>query len=301
MMNDMLKTIQRSRYIFDRDLAEGEKARIKKDLSIGKDETIQAVLDDSAFKNLKQIVALTDKKIYWNTKQAHAELRTGDTKIQTGGPSQIKVADLKTASVFVQNTSSGMVIHIIDGENKWIRITLRWFENDEPLKMLFYYNLSKYCPGYSPNYRVNEERYGAYLKAHRGRTISVIPLIYDIFNHAIIAVLLISLILPRFFPGITFINTEKVVLFSVAVKLLGIIFRYRKSAYMNALLIVTVACSFILPNIFPRIESMWLGYAGLSTLFSVFDFDRVFKYLIIVVVIVSVVALFLQVFFGPLV
>ncbi|MDR3247270.1 MAG: hypothetical protein LBT39_00665 [Treponema sp.] len=305
-MKNILETLQRSRYVINLD--DEDQARVRKifqenRLPISGNERIQMVLDDSAFKNFGQVVVLTDKKIYWNLKSSHVELRTGDTLGATSGPSSISLKDLKAASVFVQNTSSGMVIHIIDGENKWIRITLKWFENDETLKMLFYYYLSRFVDNYNPSSQPNEERYGNYLKAHRGRSISVIPLVYDIFNHAIIAVLLLSMILPRFLHGNTFAGTEKILFLSVVVKLLGIIFHYRKSTYMNALLIIIIAGSFILPDTFIHIDNryLWLGYAALSTLFSLFDFDRIFKYLVIVLVILSVAALFLQFFYlGPL-
>jgi hypothetical protein len=306
-MNNFVKNLQRSRYVFRLD-PEAE-ARVKKDFSIADGETIQAVLDDSAFKNLKQGVVLTDKSIYWNIKNSHTESRSGDTVIKFGGSSsgssgrsnRIAVSHLETASVFAQNSSSGMVLHIIDEDN-WIRIPFKWFENDESLKILFYYYLSKFSRKYDPKYGANEERYAKYLKEHAGRTVSVIPLLYDIFNHAIIAVLLLSMIIPRFFQGKFFAETEKILFLSVVVKLLGIIFRYRKSAYMNSLLIVMISYSLVLPDIFPRVDKLyiWISYAALSTLFSVFDFDRVFKYLVIALVIVSTVALFLQFYLGPL-
>jgi hypothetical protein len=306
VMNNIIKAFQRGRYAIN--LGKDEQARVRKvfqghGLSIDKNEHIQMVLDDSAFKNLQWMVVLTDKKIYWNLKNSRAELRTGDTLVQSSGPGNVNLKDLKTASVLVQNSSGGMVIHIIDGESKWIRITLKWFENDEVLKILFYYYLSRFVDNYNPVTTANNERYETYLKARRGRTISVIPLVYDIFNHAIIAVLLLGIIFLRFLPGVNFINPERVILFSVVVKLLGVIFRYRKSAYMNALLIILISCSVILPGIFSRVDSryIWLGYAALSTLFSVFDFDRIFKYLVIIAVFASAAALFLQMFLGPLV
>jgi hypothetical protein len=67
---------------------------------------------------------------------------------------------------------------------------------------------------------------------------------------------------------------------------------------MNSLVIVSVSFFLILPEIFPRIEKLYLytGYAVLVTLFSVFDFDRIFKYLIIMLAAASALLLFLQFF-----
>jgi hypothetical protein len=261
------------------------------------------VLDDSPFKNLKQGIVLTDKKIYWNVSRAYSELQGGGTAITAKGPGSVMAEDLKTVSVFVQNTSSGMVIHMIESD-KWIRLTLKWFENDEALKILFYYYLSKFAGNYSPNHEANEERYTRYLKEHKGKSVSVIPLVYDIFNHALIGALILNVIISRFTGGQGFAENERIIFFSVAVKLLGILFRYRKSALMNSLLIIIISGFFILPGVFPRVNALFavLSYAASSTLFSIFDFDRIFKYLVFALAIASAAALFLQFFWlGPLV
>jgi hypothetical protein len=261
------------------------------------------VLDDSPFKNLKQGIVLTDKKIYWNVSRAYSEPGDGESAVTAKGPGSVRTEDLKTVSVFVQNTSSGMVIHMIE-PGKWIRLTLKWFENDEALKILFYYYLSKFAGNYNPNHGANEERYTGYLKEHKGKSVSVIPLVYDVFNHALIGALLLNLIVPRFTGGRGFAENGRIIFFSVTVKLLGILFHYRKSALMNSLLIVIGSAFFILPGVFPRVNAVFLalGYAAASTLFSIFDFDRIFKYLIFALAIASAAALFLQFFWlGPLV
>jgi hypothetical protein len=305
-MTDLLKMLRRGRCVVN--LEAGEKDKITKNFSIGRDENIQVVLDDSPFKNLERCVVLTDRRICWNVKRAQSELHGGaggsaaGTLISTGGPGSVMVEDLGTASVFVRTTSGGAVIHLIDS-GKWIRLTLKWFENGEMLRTLFYYYLSKFAGSYNPNDGANEERYRQYLKEHRGRSVSVIPLVYDIFNHAIIGVLLINLLIPKLFGGQGFAVTERIIFFSVALKLAGILFRYRKSSHMNSLLIIAVSCSLVLPDLFPRIDRslVTIGYAALSTLFSVFDFDRIFKYLVFALGLVAAGALFLQLFYlGPL-
>jgi hypothetical protein len=299
-MGTILQILGRSRYAVN--LGDDEKARITRAFSIHGGETIQVMLDDSPFKTLSRGVVFTDKRIYWNFAKARQEMREDEAATTTKGPSSVTAEDLKNASVFVRNTSSGIVVHLIDG-NIWIRFTLTRFENDETVKILFYYYLSKFAAKYNPDHNANEERYNQYLKEHKGKSISVIPLVYDIFNHAIIAVLLLNLIIPRLTGGRGFSDHERILFFSVAVKLLGILFRYRKSALMNSLLMGVLSCSFIVPDIFPRIDTfrMILGYAALSTLFSVFDFDRIFKYLIFALAIISAAALYIQIFFlGPL-
>jgi hypothetical protein len=279
-----------------------EQAAVKKDFSLDEDEHIQMVLDDSTLKNLKRGIALSDTKIRWNLKGARAELRGGETLVTTEGPGSVNTADLTGASVFVQNSSSGLVIHIVDS-NRHIRIPLRCFEGGESLKILFYYYLSKFAGNYNPAGEANREKYRAFLKTHRGRSVSLIPLVYDILNHIVTGILLAALFLPRLFPGLRFAAPERVLFFSAALKLLGILFRYRKSALMNSLAIGAVSFLILLPEIVPGIEKPYLyaGYALLVTIFSVFDFDRIFKYLIIILAAVSAFALFLQFFWlGPL-
>ncbi|MDR3147511.1 MAG: hypothetical protein LBU00_03930 [Treponema sp.] len=296
-MIDLLNILRRSRYVVNLDAA--EEARVKKSFSIDEAELIQLVLDDSPFKNRTQGVVLTDTKIHWNVK-AQGELHSGETL--TKGPGCVRAENLKTASVFVRNTSSGTVIHII-GTDTWIRLTLKWFENAESLKILLYYYLSRFVSNYNPDHVVNEEQFTGYVKEHKGKSISVIPLVYDIFNHAVTGVLLLNLLLPRITGGQGFAETERIIFFSVAVKLVGILFRYRKSVHMNSLLIVAVSCFMILPDVFPRIDRLLvtLVYAALSTLFSVFDFDRIFKYLVFALALAAALALFLQLFYlGPL-
>jgi hypothetical protein len=295
-----LRFLRRGRYVVSLDA--DEKARVKKIFSIGEGEVIQVVLDDSHFKNLKQCVVLTDEKIYWNVSRAQSDLYGSETVVTAKGPGFFAAENLKTASVFVRSTSSGTVIHIIDA-GKWIRLTLKWFENDEALRILFYYYLSKFSSNYNPRHDANEKQYKQYLKEHKGKIVSVIPLVYDIFNHAVIGALLLNLVISRFTGGQGFAGTEKIIFFSAAVKLAGILFRYRKSAYMNSLLIAVISGFYILPDLFPRIDGLFVtcGYAVLSTLFSVFDFDRIFKYLVFALAIVSAAALFLQLFYlGPL-
>ncbi|MDR2375706.1 MAG: hypothetical protein LBD96_04625 [Treponema sp.] len=300
MIAGLLEILRRGRYVVNLDAA--EKARVKKIFSIGEDETIQVVLDDSPFKNLKQCVLLTDKKVYWNISKAQSELRSGETLITTKGSGFVTVESLKTASVFVRDTDSGTVIHIIDAD-KWIRLTLKWFENSEVLRILFYYYLSRSTPAYNPNHGANEEQYRRYVKEHRGKSVSVIPLIYDIFNYALSGVLLLNLAIPRFTGGEAFAAVERIVFFSVMVKLAGILCRYRKSAYMNSLLIVAISCFMMLPDLLPHVDRLplTLVYAALSALFSVFDFDRIFKYLVFALAVAAAVALCLQLFYlGPL-
>jgi hypothetical protein len=296
----LIKVLGRSRYAVTLDGR--EKAAVKKDFSLDEDELIQMVLDDSALKNLKRGIVLSDKKIRWNIKGARTELRSGEALVTTEGPGSLNTADLKDASVFIQNSSSGPVIHIIDG-GRHIRIPLRCFEGGETLKILFYYYLSKFTKDYNPAGEANREKYAAFLKARRGRSVSLIPLVYDILNHIVTGLLLAALFLPGIFPALHFAPPERILFFSIAVKLLGILFRYRKSALMNSLIISAVSFLLLLPEIFPRIEKLYvcIGYAVLSTLFSVFDFDRIFKYLIIVLAALSGLILFLQLFWlGPL-
>lgn len=299
-MGGIVEILGRSRYAVN--LRDDEKAKIARAFSVQRGETIQVMLDDSPFKTLSKGIVFTDKRIYWNLTKAYRETRGGETLTSTRGPSSIAVEDLKNASVFARNTSAGMGLHLIDGTT-WIRFTLAWFENDETVKILFYYYLSKFADNYNPDNNANEERYNQYIKEHKGKSISVIPLVYDIFNHAIIGALLLNLMIPRITGGQGFADHTRILFFSVAVKLLGILFRYRKSALMNSLLMVVLSCSFIVPDMFPRIDTFYvvLGYAALSTLFSVFDFDRIFKYLIFALAMVSAIALFLQLFWlGPL-
>jgi hypothetical protein len=299
-MFNLPRFLKRGRYVFSPD--DAEKARVKKILSIGEDETIQIVLDDSPFKNLRRCVVLTDRKIHWNVSRAQGELRQEEVTLTTKGPGFVTIENLKTASVFVRNTSGGAAIHIV-GDGRWIRLTLKWFENEEALKILFYYYLSRFTENYNPDQPANGEQYRQYLKQHTGKSVSVIPLVYDVFNHAVIGTLLLNLIIPRLSGGRGFADTVRIVFFSVALKLAGILFRYRKSSLMNSLLVIVVSCSFLLPDLFPRIDRLYvtLGYAALSTLFSVFDFDRIFKYLVFALAVASAAALFLQLFYlGPL-
>ncbi|MDR0731162.1 MAG: hypothetical protein LBF63_05790 [Treponema sp.] len=299
-MAGLLEMLRRGRYVVKLDA--GEKAGLEKIFSIDKDETIQVVLDDSPFKNLKQCVILTDKRICWNIGKAQGERRSGETVITTKGIGFVTVENLKTASVFVRDTDSGTVIHIIDG-GRWIRITLKWFEGSEALRILFFYYLSRFTPDYNPNRGANEEQYRRYVREHKGKSISVIPLVYDIFNYALAGVLLLNVAIPRFTGWQAFAAVERIVFFSVIVKLAGIVCRYRKSAYMNSLLIVAVSCFMMLPDLFPRVDRMpvTLVYAALSALFSAFDFDRIFKYLVFALAVAAAVALFLQLFYlGPL-
>jgi hypothetical protein len=299
-MTSLIKILGRSRYAVNLD--EREKAAVKKDFSLDKDEIIQMVLDDSALKNLKRGIVLSDKRILWNIKGAHTELRGGETLVAGAGPGSVNTAELRGASVFVRNSSSGPVIHIID-DVRHIRIPLRCFENGETLRILFYYYLSKFAGEYSPAAGANGEKYASFLKAHRGRSLSLIPLVYDVFNHILTGLLLAALVFPLIFPGLRFAAPERIFFFSALVKLLGILFRYRKSALMNSLVIISVSFLLFLPEIFPRIEKLYIytGYAVLATLFSVFDFDRIFKYLIIILAAASAMLLFLQFFWlGPL-
>ncbi|GHV53528.1 hypothetical protein AGMMS49579_12450 [Spirochaetia bacterium] len=285
------KNLRKNRYIVNLD--EESKSEIKKNLSFDSDEEIFIVLDDSPLKNLKDIVVFTNKKIYWNLKDVNLKSVVDRGEFVKKGPSSIDVKQLSGVSVFVNNENNSKFIYMIS-EFLQISLKLRYFDYDESLKIIFYDYITNYCGGYNPDKDKNEELYRKYLKEHKEERRNIVSLLFDTCNHLVITGLIISI-----FIRVPVLQIEKIIFFSLLLKFIGIVFKYKKSSDINALMILFVAVYLLVPGFFLGLDKtyVYFGYAGLATLLSVFDFDKIFKYIILILAIISLVLLFLHCFY----
>ena len=114
-----------------------DSSRLKEILKIPKKEKILFVLDDSFFKNLKQVVVFTDKNIYWNINNAIYRSNMEGTDTKTRGEASIDNKSLKDVSIFSRNIKDIMVVYLIS-ENVQLMIPFSNFNNESSLTLLFY-------------------------------------------------------------------------------------------------------------------------------------------------------------------
>jgi hypothetical protein len=291
----MLKSFQilkRSRFLVN--LNAELTAKIKSIFQIEEEETVLLVLDDSLFKNLKEVIVFTNERIYWNKKNASLKTLHGKEESVITGSSSISVKELKTASCFINKNISNNIVYIM-GETVQLAIPLRHFALDESLQIVFYDYLSNYSGGYAPNKAKNEAVYSKYLKGHRKNKLFTI---FDICSYAVIGIFLILY-------GIRQSNTSNIKIFELVIfissifKLLSIIFGNRKSVYLTLLLISIASIVFIIPpSVFPAHKIyLYLIYAGCMILAGIFNFDKIYGLIIGIIAVVTLILTWIKHFY----
>jgi hypothetical protein len=268
---------------------------IKDTCKIPMEEKILLVLDDSFFKNLSEIVVFTDKKIYWTIKNASLKIKQNNTEIKTQGHGLVGNQLLRNVSIFSKREKDIKFIFILD-ETVQLIIPFAHFQTENSLTLSFYDYISNYCGGYKPNNTKNEIIYKKISKTNKIIKINIFARLFNFFSYVAALYLIANVILLHY--KYSNIANGKIVCVLIILKLLSIIFGYKKSMYSNLMLFILTynLLSFPITNHYFDGNIIFLFYAGVIILFSTFDFDKIFRYLAFVLAIISIAYMFAKYF-----
>ena len=268
--------------------------KIREILKIPNKEKILMVLDDSFFINQKQLVVFTDKNIYWNINNAILELKVENTRTKLRGEASIGNKSLNNASIFSRNIKDILVIYIIN-ENVQIIIPFSNFNNESSLTLLFYEHIIKYAGRYKPDNNANEKIFSSISQSNEIVSISMVSIIFNVMSYLMASLFLINIIF-----GFFIVNNEIAIYTILMMKASGLLFGNRKSLYFYLFMIIFT------PLMFYRISNfeplgyetlLYIVYSILFLIFGIFDFDKIFKYLVFISAIASIIYMIRQIIF----
>ena len=268
---------------------------IKDKVNISDDEQIKMVLDDSLFKNLRQIVVFTDKKIYWTIKNASIKTINSNTEVNVNGQSVVDNKLLSEVSIFSTDNKDNIFIYILSNNIQLI-IPFKYFEIANSLTLTFYEYISNYCGGYKPNSSENEL---IFKKLSKKSTVIKTNIFANIFNGIcyIFLLLLLANILLKYY-GNNIITNEKIICGIILSKIISILLGNKKSMYTNMLVFI-LTYNFIKIPVeynYAHYNIIYIIYIGVILLINIFDFDKIFKYLFLLLTIISVGYMVLEYF-----
>jgi hypothetical protein len=280
-----INPIQKKRFIVN---PNEETAKfVKNKINIPEDEQIKMVLDDSLFKNLDQIVVFTDKKIYWTIKNASMKAISSNTELNVNGQGVVDNKLLSDVSIFSTGNKDSIFIYILSNNIQLI-IPFKYFEIANSLTLAFYEYISNYCGGYKPNSSENDLLFKKISKKSAVEKTNVFADIFNGISYMFLLLLLVNIILK--FNGYDIITNEKIICGVILAKIISILFGNKKSMYTN-LLVFILTYNFIKIPVeynYEHYNIVYIIYAGIILLFNIFDFDKIFKYLILILTIISV-------------
>jgi len=281
----IVNLIQKERFIVNLD--EETTKYIKDKLNIPEDEQIKMVLDDSIFKNLGQIVVFTDKKIYWTIKNASMKAINANTEIIVTSQGLVDNKLLHEVSIFSTQNKNEVTIFILSNKMQLI-ISFKYFEIANSLTLAFYDYISNNCGGYKPNSSENEI---IFKKLSKKRTVVKTNIFANVFNgisYIFLLLLLANTLLK--YNGYNIITNEKIICGIILSKIISILLGNKKSMYTN-LLVFILTYNFIKIPVeynYAHYNIIYIIYIGIILLINIFDFDKIFKYLLLIMTIISV-------------
>ena len=267
--------------------------KIKEILKIPEKEKILIVLDDSLLKNLKQLVVFTDKNIYWNINNAVFRLKTEDSETKTRGEGSIINKSLNDVSIFSRNIKELMVVYLIS-ENVQLMIPFSNFNNESSLTLLFYEHVTNYGGKYRPNNTANEKIFSSLSQSNEIVSISMASVVFNVMSYLMASLFLLNLVF-----GFFIVDNEIAVYTIVLLKASNIIFGNRKSMYFYLMLIILTPLMFSWINELGPLgyeTLIYIIYSAVFIILGVFDFDKIFKYLVFILAIASLVLMVRNIF-----
>ena len=250
-------------------------------------------MDDSFLKNQKQIVIFTDKKIYWNisnvyVKGNHESIKSENTENIDNSTNSNKSLDkklLKDASVYVKKEKALTLIFIVS-ENKELIIPFSNIQNESSLVLSFNNYVSKIGVSYKPNYTENQAIYSRLSKTNIIININIVSLIFNVAAY-LIALLFLANLFTQYFT----VNNERIIYTFVLLKASGIMMGNRKSMYFYLILIIIAPLIlFWFRNLQTNVYDIYIYilYTAIFIILGIFDFDKIFKHIVLVLSIASV-------------
>ena len=260
---------------------------LKNKINIPEDEQIKMVLDDSLFKNLNQIVVFTDKKIYWTVKNASMKAINSNTEVNITGQGIVDNKLLSEVSIFSADSKDNIFIYIISNNIQLI-IPFKYFEIANSLTLAFYDYISNHCGGYKPNSSENELIFKKLSKKNAVIKTNIFANVFNGISYIFLLLLLANIILKYY--GQNIITNEKIICGVILSKIISILLGNKKSMYTN-LLVFILTYDFIKIPVgynYTHYNIIYILYIGIILLINIFDFDKIFKYLILILKIISV-------------
>ena len=273
----------KERFIINID--DDEAKSLKAVFSIPEKEIILSVLDDSLLKNLKQIVLFTDKKIYWSISNVYIKTGLENKKNDNNTIRCLDKKILKDASIYIKKEKALTLIFLVS-ENIELIIPFSYIQNESSLALSFNNYVSKIGGSYKPNYIINQIIYNKLSKTNMIINVNIVSLIFNITSY-LLALLFLANLFTQYFA----LNNERIIYTFVLLKASGIMMGNRKSMYFYLILII------IAPLIlywFRNLQttaydtSIYILYTAVFITLGIFDFDKIFKHIVLVLSIASV-------------
>jgi hypothetical protein len=297
IMLNGFKNFQNNHFLVN--ISDEQSAELRTELAIEADERILLVIDDSLLANLKNIIVFTDKKMYWTMKNAIIKIKREDFFSIVRGSSSISIKELCTASVFEEKNGNNTYISII-GENIQISFTFRNYTNSDALKIVFLDYISNYCGGYNENRGKNEVLYKKIQKKNRSKPGFIISDCFEVCNAVGILFILVKVVLTLFLKKdiMEFVSCKQLIVLTLISKFFSSLFGSRKSVNLVLLMILVLSYIMLIPEFKVFVNTIYfLGmYVALNVIFSLLDFDRIFKIIMIVSAVLALTSLLFEVF-----
>lgn len=279
-MLSYLTSIKNKRFLVNFDI-ELLKNKIK-DFNLLEDEEVHLLIDDSMFKNRKEIIVLTNKRILWNTSSSDLTISSSSSKTYTTGPNEINLSDLENCSVFIDQYGSSHILTIL---NKSIVLNLKMnhIENQESMKILFVNYLSSYISSFSLENQKNKILYKKIAKTLKKKNKNFLSLFLNISS----ILLVTTVILQGLYSFNIKIedNIENMLLTALVMKLISIFINRKKSFFSNLLIYFVFFNIFLRELDFDTMEKIAseLTFIIYSILFYNINLDKIIKFLMIVI------------------
>ena len=188
---------------------------------------------------------------------------------------------------------SSDLVYLIS-ENVQLMIPFSNFNNESSLTLLFYEHVTNYGGKYRPNTTANEKIFSALSQSNEIVSISIAAVIFNLMSYFMAALFLLNLVFDLFI-----VNREIALYTFVLLKASSIIFGSRKSMYFYLMLIILTPIMIYWINSFGSLAygtPIYIIFSAVFLALGVFDFDKIFKYIVFALAIVSIVLMIRNIF-----
>ena len=200
-----------------------------------------------------------------------------------------------SVSIFSRTEKNVKMIYIISESVQFVLPFVN-FKIENSLNSAFYDYISNYCGGYKPNNEKNETIFNKILKYRNVLEVNIFTKIFNIIGYIFTLGLIVNVILKYY--NYNFIKNEKIICIIILIKLLAMFFGSKKSMYSFFLLFILTYIILKIPEyyFYAHYSIVYLIYAGLILLLNAFDFDKIFRYLSLILTLISLVFMIIKYF-----
>ncbi|QEN07306.1 hypothetical protein EXM22_04625 [Oceanispirochaeta crateris] len=277
-MLSYLTSFKNDRFLVNID-TEVIKARIE-NFSLLEDEVIHLLIDDSFFKNRKEIIVLTNKRIVWTTNNSSLTIDNNSSIIIKSGPNELYLSDLENCSVYINKFSNYHMLNIIN-DNIVITLRIKYVDNKESLKILFVNYLTSYVSSFCIENQKNNKIYKKVCKSIKKSNRNIVPYILNIFSILLVTIV----ILQRLYSiNITIENNiENMLLLALVFKLFSIFINRNRSIISNMIVYFVFYIMFFKELNFDTMEKVLseISFIIFSIVFYNINLDKIIKFALI--------------------